>query len=352
MPAPALQAAGVALGARSLLPRALAAAGLALLCMLLLIVAPLALLSSGGGSGPEGVPNGIPAAFVPIYRESAAAFHLNWLVLASVHQEETGFSTHSTTYRGLNSAGCCAGPFQFNVTNGPPSTWDGHKSAFRRGRRPRRYPHPQTPHPSVYDDFDAGMAAGSLLRANGADRTLGARTFQAVRAYNGTGPVADAYARRVLDRARQWQAQAAPISGGEGAPPPAGAAPGGGVLHWPVRGPVTSPFGMRWGRLHAGVDIAAPIGTPILAAATGRVATRGPVGGYGLLTCLDHAPPYSTCYAHQSRLGPTPTGGIVPRGALVGYVGCTGHCFGAHLHFEVRISGRPVDPLPYLARSG
>jgi murein DD-endopeptidase MepM/ murein hydrolase activator NlpD len=352
MTAPALQAAGVALGGRSLLPRALAAAGLALPCLLLLVVAPLGLLSSGGGSGPEGVPDGIPAAFVPIYRESAAAFGLDWLVLASVHQEETGFSTHPTTYRGLNSAGCCAGPFQFNVTNGPPTTWDGHKSAFRRGRRPDRYPQPQTPHPSVYDNFDAGMAAGSLLRANGADRTLGERTFRAVRVYNGTGPVADAYARRVLDRARQWQAQTALIGGGDVALPPAAAVPGGGALHWPVRGPLTSPFGMRWGRLHAGIDIAAPAGAPILAAATGRVTTRGPVGGYGLLTCLDHAPPYSTCYAHQSRLGPTPVGGIVVRGALVGYVGCTGHCLGAHLHFEVRISGRPVDPLPYLARSG
>ena len=109
---------------------------------------------------------------------------------------------------------------------------------------------------------------------------------------------------------------------------------------------------MRWGRLHAGIDIAAPTGTPILAAATGRVTTRGWVAGYGLLTCLDHVPPYSTCYAHQSRLGPTPTGGIVHRGALVGLVGCTGHCFGPHLHFEVRISGRAVDPIPYLTRGG
>ena len=99
-------------------------------------VAPLALLSSGAGTGPGSVPDGIPAAFVPIYRESAAAFGLNWLLLASVHAEETGFSTNPTTYHGLNSAGCCAGPFQFNVTNGPPSTWDGHKWAFRRGRRP------------------------------------------------------------------------------------------------------------------------------------------------------------------------------------------------------------------------
>ena len=135
----------------------------------MLIVAPLACSRPVRRAGPQRAPAGIPAAFVAIYRESAAAFGLNWLVLAAVHQQETGFSTHPTTYRGVNFAGCCAGPFQFNVTNGPPSTWDGHKHAFRRGHRPDGYPHPQAPHPSVYDDFDAGMAAGSLLRANGAD---------------------------------------------------------------------------------------------------------------------------------------------------------------------------------------
>src|SRR3954463_6361879 len=118
MPVPALQAAGAVLGARSMLPRVVAAAALAMLVLLLLIVAPLALLSSTSGPGTGNIPDGIPAAFVPIYRESAAAFGLNWLLLASVHSEETGFSTHPTTYHGLNPAGCCAGPFQFNVING------------------------------------------------------------------------------------------------------------------------------------------------------------------------------------------------------------------------------------------
>ena len=144
---PALRVAGAAVAGRGVLPRALGAGAGALAALLALIVAPLALLSSVGGSGPAATPTGVPRGFVPIYRESARVFDLNWLVLASVHKHETGFSTHPTTYQGVNFAGCCAGPFQFNVTNGPPSTWDSHKAAYQRGSRPARYPHPDRPHP-------------------------------------------------------------------------------------------------------------------------------------------------------------------------------------------------------------
>lgn len=338
--------AGAAVLRPGVMPRIAIGVGSGLLVLLLLITAPLALLSGAsesGSDGPRTPPNGIPSGFVAIYRESARVFGLNWLLLAAVHKQETRFSTDATTYHGLNSAGCCAGPFQFNLTNGPPSTWDTYRGAFRRGRRPADYPHRQTPHPSVYDDFDAGMAAGALLKANGADATLGPATYKAVRDYNGVGPEAEAYAQAVLQQARTWQAEGDPINA-----PERPAAPGGGQMAWPVRGPVVSPFGQRWGRLHAGIDIAASTGTRILAAATGRVSIRGPVSGYGLYTCLEHQPPLSTCYAHQSRLGPTPIGGVITRGALVGYVGCTGHCFGPHLHFEVRKNGHPIDPQPYL----
>ncbi|HEX8067535.1 MAG TPA: peptidoglycan DD-metalloendopeptidase family protein [Thermoleophilaceae bacterium] len=122
---------------------------------------------------------------------------------------------------------------------------------------------------------------------------------------------------------------------------------GSGRFIWPVNGPVVSPFGMRWGRLHAGVDIASPTGTPIRAAASGRVILMGPTGGYGNYTCVGHGGAISTCYAHQSRYG-TSQGASVSQGQVIGYVGCTGHCFGPHLHFEVRINGSPVDPLGYL----
>jgi peptidoglycan DL-endopeptidase CwlO len=122
---------------------------------------------------------------------------------------------------------------------------------------------------------------------------------------------------------------------------------GSGGLIWPVNGALVSPFGMRWGRLHAGVDIAAPSGTPIRAAQSGRVVLLGWTGGYGNYTCVQHAGGLSTCYAHQSRYA-TSSGASVSRGQVIGYVGCTGHCFGDHLHFETRINGSPVNPAGYL----
>jgi murein DD-endopeptidase MepM/ murein hydrolase activator NlpD len=118
-------------------------------------------------------------------------------------------------------------------------------------------------------------------------------------------------------------------------------------LIWPVSGPVTSPFGYRWGRLHAGIDIGVPYGTPIHAAASGMVVLAGWTGGYGNYTCIDHGGGLATCYAHQSSYAVS-SGAVVSQGQVIGYVGNTGHSFGAHLHFEVRINGNPVDPLGYL----
>jgi murein DD-endopeptidase MepM/ murein hydrolase activator NlpD len=133
----------------------------------------------------------------------------------------------------------------------------------------------------------------------------------------------------------------------------AGSAPAGPVKQgkggfiWPVNGPVVSPFGMRWGRLHAGVDIAVPAGTPIRASASGRVAIAGWMGGYGNYTCIQHGGGIATCYAHQSSIGVS-VGQSVSQGQVIGSVGCTGHCFGPHVHFEVRVNGTPVDPMGYL----
>jgi murein DD-endopeptidase MepM/ murein hydrolase activator NlpD len=128
---------------------------------------------------------------------------------------------------------------------------------------------------------------------------------------------------------------------------PAGPIRGGSAgFIWPVNGPVTSGFGFRWGRMHEGIDIGVPSGTPIRAAKSGEIVLAGPNGGYGNYTCISHGGGLSTCYAHQSSFART--SGSISQGAILGYVGCTGHCFGDHLHFEVRINGSAVDPLGYL----
>jgi murein DD-endopeptidase MepM/ murein hydrolase activator NlpD len=126
---------------------------------------------------------------------------------------------------------------------------------------------------------------------------------------------------------------------------------GSGALIWPVNGPITGVFGEpRPGHYHQGLDIAAPEGTPIRAADSGTVAliqSTASSGGYGNFTCVQHGSGLATCYAHQSRFG-TSMGARVARGQVIGYVGNTGHSFGAHLHFETRINGSAVNPMNYL----
>jgi murein DD-endopeptidase MepM/ murein hydrolase activator NlpD len=119
---------------------------------------------------------------------------------------------------------------------------------------------------------------------------------------------------------------------------------------WPVEGTVTSGFGYRWGRMHEGIDISVPEGTPIRAAADGTVIleqSEYESGGYGNYTCVDHGGGLSTCYAHQSSFAVS-TGASVNQGDVIGYSGNTGHSTDPHLHFEVRINGAPTDPLGYL----
>jgi murein DD-endopeptidase MepM/ murein hydrolase activator NlpD len=128
--------------------------------------------------------------------------------------------------------------------------------------------------------------------------------------------------------------------------------PGQGGMIWPVNGPITSPFCERrsWESCHPGIDIGVPAGTPIRAAATGKVVlvqSAAASGGYGNFVCVQHGGALSTCYAHMSRFG-TSSGAAVRQGQVIGYVGCTGHCFGDHLHFETRVNGAVVNPMNYL----
>ena len=145
-------------------------------------------------------------------------------------------------------------------------------------------------------------------------------------------------------RLRAGETQAAGVAAGSSTEP---AAPSGTGFAWPLSGPITSPFGLRWGTLHPGIDIGVPTGTPIHAAGSGTVLWCGWMSGYGNLVMIDHHNGLATLYGHQSRIAVS-CGEQVTAGDVIGYVGCTGFCTGPHLHFEVRLNGNPVDPLGYL----
>ncbi|MGE4426962.1 MAG: murein hydrolase activator EnvC [Solirubrobacteraceae bacterium] len=132
-----------------------------------------------------------------------------------------------------------------------------------------------------------------------------------------------------------------------GMPNGGGVKQGSGRLVWPANGQFTSPFGHRWGRLHAGIDIAVPTGTAVHAADSGTVAIAGWVGGYGNYICVNHGGGLSTCYAHNSRLGVT-VGQKVSKGQVIAASGNTGNSTGPHIHFETRVGGVPRDPMGYL----
>jgi len=125
-----------------------------------------------------------------------------------------------------------------------------------------------------------------------------------------------------------------------------GSLPGG----WPLAGGrVTSGYGMRYhpilggARFHSGVDLAAPMGTPVVAASSGRVELAGWSGNYGILVELDHGGSVETRYAHLSAVAVRP-GQQVKAGQVIGYVGSTGRSTGPHLHYETRVAGRPTNP--------
>jgi murein DD-endopeptidase MepM/ murein hydrolase activator NlpD len=124
-----------------------------------------------------------------------------------------------------------------------------------------------------------------------------------------------------------------------------------GLLRWPLDGTpivVGSPFGARAGRVHEGIDLPAPVGTPVYAAADGRVVYAGDgIRGYGNLVVVDHPGGLVTVYAHNAALLVT-AGQVVRAGDRVALVGQSGHATGPHLHFEVRQGQIPRDPMTYL----
>jgi hypothetical protein len=145
--------------------------------------------------------------FYPIYAVAQSTFGVNWLLLASIHRQESAFSTAPGIYHGLNFAHCCGGPMQFNVTNGAAgvaSTWDLVADSYIYGKRPAHYDHMTANHPSIYDDFDAIMAAAHLLSADGAEYALNESAWDAAYDYYGHDAAGVTYADQVLARAIGW----------------------------------------------------------------------------------------------------------------------------------------------------
>jgi murein DD-endopeptidase MepM/ murein hydrolase activator NlpD len=118
----------------------------------------------------------------------------------------------------------------------------------------------------------------------------------------------------------------------------------------PYGGVFSSPFGDRWGRLHAGVDLAGPWGTPFYAATAGCIEYAGPMSGYGEVMKIRDWDGTETVYGHMSSF--VRTSGCVRAGEVIARIGSGGDATGPHLHFEVRIGGTPVNPVPFLAKRG
>jgi len=145
--------------------------------------------------------------FYPIYEAAQSTFGVNWLLIASIHMQESAFSTAPSTYHGLNFAHCCGGPMQFNVTNGgasSSSTWALVANSYTYAKRPAAYDHMTAKHPSIYDDFDAITAAAHLLSADGAGYALDDSAWIAAYDYYGHDATGVTYADRVLARAIGW----------------------------------------------------------------------------------------------------------------------------------------------------
>jgi murein DD-endopeptidase MepM/ murein hydrolase activator NlpD len=165
----------------------------------------------------------------------------------------------------------------------------------------------------------------------------------AVRRWKGIPPYAETqtYVRRI----RAYMAEFTDPAGGMGVPATSGP--------WvvPLIRRLTSGFGPRWGAFHSGVDVAAPIGTPIVAAAAGTVVAAGPASGYGLWVKIDHGGGVVTVYGHVDQYSVS-IDQVVQPGLPIATVGNRGNSTGPHLHFQIEVNGAPVDPVNFYATKG
>jgi murein DD-endopeptidase MepM/ murein hydrolase activator NlpD len=254
----------------------------------------------------------IPADYLVLYEQTAARFGLPWPVLAAIGRVETN--------HGRNAAGCAPnaagarGPMQFL-----PATFT--HAAKLAGLTS----------PDICDPADAIPAAAAYLRSNGAP----ADWQRALYRYN----PADWYPPLVMSWAGRY---------GYGA-----------LARWPLDGPITQGFGPTdfsaepprcfdghcYAHFHDGIDIAAALGTPVRAVATGRVTLAGRLSDGAVVVEIEHSPDVMSLYGHLNPTLSVREGDSVVAGQVVGSVGLTGNTTGPHLHFAIYASGAPVDPL-------
>jgi hypothetical protein len=182
--------------------------------------------------------------------------------------------------------------------------------------------------------FDALLQHRPFSLAARAIRHVRARIRFLLRDADAVAAAGDAIARRIKEGQLRFSESETVITPASG-------------LGWPVDGSIGSRFGLRHGRLHAGLDLRSPYGAPVIAAAAGTVLLLGILGPYGNVAVIDHGGGVATAYAHLAGFT-VDEGESIAAGHRIGYVGATGRSSGPHLHFEVRIHGAAVDPLAYL----
>jgi murein DD-endopeptidase MepM/ murein hydrolase activator NlpD len=314
----------------------------------LLSVLLLMLLAAGGGGGAAADasavaapgtlrPGVVPAAEEPLLRRAARTCPgITGPLLAAQLDTESDWNPRAVSPVGAQ------GLAQFM-----PATWVGEgRDGDGDGRRD-----PFNPADAITSQ--ASFMCKLLDAVNANTRLTGDRLDLALAAYNaGLGavrrhggvppyPETQHYVRRI-------RALTADYADPTVTTPAAGPA---GTWIRPITGPITSHYGPRWGRLHAGLDVAAPIGTPVYAASNGTVLAAGPASGYGRRVKLAHPGGVTTVYGHNSREAVT-VGQAVQTGQLIAYSGNEGRSTGPHLHFEVRPNDRPVDPISFYAGRG
>jgi murein DD-endopeptidase MepM/ murein hydrolase activator NlpD len=280
------------------------------------VLAALSAVFGGGASRPSDTALAdIPADYLALYQQAATICPgLDWSILAAIGKVETNHGRLNAlgVTTGSNPAGA-QGPMQFL-----PATFAAYDQPIPPGGN--------NP-PSPYNPVNAIYAAVRYLCASGARD--GRDLYGAIFAYNR----ADWYVRKVLDQAEKYRTAQAHLPQASG---------------WtvPAQGRCTSGFGPRDGNFHQGQDIAAPIGTLIVAASNGTVLDSGPASGYGLWIRIQHPAGVVTTYGHNNR-NLVRAGEIVQPGQPIAEVGSRGESTGPHLHLQIDINNQAVEPVRF-----